>query len=62
MIIDAHAHIFPKIHGLVAEGPTHGLRFGQIRVGKEMLQLLPPFGERNVFTPAMTVNSGYNPV
>ena len=55
MIIDAHAHVFPKIHGRVAAGPTRGLRYGQIKVGTETLRLLPPFGEKIVFTPEMLI-------
>ena len=55
MIVDAHAHVFPRIRGFVAAGPTRGLKFGQIRVGKETVQLLPPFRERTVFTPDMLI-------
>jgi hypothetical protein len=53
MIIDAHSHIFPEVRGQTAAGPTHGLGYGRIAVGDAEIQLLPPYGERTVFTPDM---------
>ncbi|MBX3011726.1 MAG: amidohydrolase [Caldilineaceae bacterium] len=55
MIIDAHAHIFPKVQGLNAAGPTQGAGYGRIRMGDEVIQLLPPFCAETVFTPEMLI-------
>ena len=51
MLVDAHAHIFPRIHGLNAGGPTRGLAYGRALVGAEEVQVTPPFGEEVVYTP-----------
>lgn len=50
MIVDAHAHIFPRIHGETASGPTRGLGYGRIRIGRERLQAIPPCGARTAFS------------
>jgi predicted TIM-barrel fold metal-dependent hydrolase len=55
MIIDAHAHIFPKVQGMNAAGPTHGLDYGRIAIGDRLIQLLPPFCAETVFTPEMLI-------
>jgi predicted TIM-barrel fold metal-dependent hydrolase len=53
MIIDAHAHIFHRVHGLTASGPTEGIGFGRVAVGNEQIQIMPPLSERTVHTPDM---------
>lgn len=55
MIIDAHAHIFPKVQGLNAAGPTRGVGYGRIRIGEEVIQLLPPFCPETIFTAEMLI-------
>jgi predicted TIM-barrel fold metal-dependent hydrolase len=54
-IIDAHAHIFPRIHGLNAAGPTRGAGYGRVAIGGEILQLWPPFCAETVFTVEMLI-------
>ncbi len=53
MIIDAHAHIFPRVDGLTASGPTEGIGYGRVTVGSEQIQIMPPLSERMVHTPDM---------
>ena len=53
MVIDAHAHIFPRAWDLNAAGPTRGCE--RIRIGDNLLQLLPPFQEETVFTVEMLI-------
>jgi predicted TIM-barrel fold metal-dependent hydrolase len=53
MLIDAHAHIFPRVSGLNAAGPTRGLGYGRIAVGDQEGQLLPPLNELTAYTPGM---------
>jgi predicted TIM-barrel fold metal-dependent hydrolase len=55
MIIDAHAHIFPEVHGLTGAGPTHSLGYGRVAQGKEKVQLLPPYCEKTLFTAEMLI-------
>lgn len=55
MIIDAHSHIFPKVQGLVGDGPTSGPGYGRIEVGGVTTQLLPPYNKRTEFTPEMLI-------
>ena len=55
MIIDAHAHIFPQIHGLTGTGPTRDLGYGRVAQGSEKIQLLPPYFEKTIFTPEMLI-------
>lgn len=44
MIVDAHAHIFSKVHGRTGSGPTRSLPFGKVRLGDgTTARLLPPF-------------------
>ena len=54
MIIDAHAHIMTKVHGITAAGPTRSLSWGKVRWGDETIQLLPPFNKVTTF-PAETL-------
>ncbi|MEE2658193.1 MAG: amidohydrolase family protein [Candidatus Latescibacterota bacterium] len=50
MIIDAHSHIFPEVHGEVAGGLTRSAGYGRIKIGKErVLQLMPPHGRETTF-------------
>ena len=53
MIVDSHVHIFPEVRGLVGAGPTRGLGYGRIAIGDGEMQLLPPYGEKTVFTAEM---------
>lgn len=55
MIIDAHAHIFPQVQGRNAAGPTRGAGYGRIRIGEEVIQLLPPLCAETVFMPEMLI-------
>ena len=55
MIIDAHAHIFPQVHGMTADGPTTGSGYGRVTAGSETIQLIPPYGLQTVFTPEMLI-------
>lgn len=55
MFIDAHAHIFPQVRGLIGAGPTRSLGYGRIAIGAEETQLFPPYGEKTAFTPEMLV-------
>jgi predicted TIM-barrel fold metal-dependent hydrolase len=55
MMIDAHAHIFPKVWGINAAGPTRGAGYGRIQIGDEVIQLLPPLCAETVFTPEMLI-------
>ncbi len=51
MFIDAHTHIFPRIHGLNAGGPTRGLQYGRAMIGAEEIQVTPPFADEVIYTP-----------
>ena len=53
MLIDSHAHIFPRVNGITSRGVTRGIGLGRIRVGNEPQQLLPPYSRRTLFTPEM---------
>ncbi len=55
MIVDVHAHIFPRVHGLIGTGPTRGLGYGRILFGDQETQLLPPYNAETVYTPEMLV-------
>lgn len=56
MVIDAHAHIFPKVQGLIAAGQTKGLGYGRVKVGNEEIQVMPPLSEKTVHTPEMLLS------
>lgn len=45
MLVDAHCHIFPRIQGLNAAGPTRGTGYGRALVGGKVVQVTPPFGD-----------------
>ena len=55
MIIDAHAHIFPHVQGINADGPTRGAGYGRIWVGEQQIQLMPTLNEETIFTPEMSI-------
>lgn len=47
-IIDVHAHLYPKISSITEGQPMTSERYGQIKVGNEVRQWLPPsFTESN---------------
>ena len=52
-IVDAHAHIFPRVQGRIAAGPTRGLGYGRIQVGPETIQLMPAHNEATVYSAEM---------
>ena len=54
-IVDAHAHIFPRVEGVVGRGATRGAGYGRVAVGAETQQLLPPYNPETAFTPEMLV-------
>ncbi len=55
MIVDAHAHIFPRFRGRVAAGPVEDRGYGRIAIGSRIVQALPPCGERTEFTAEMLI-------
>ncbi|MHB9037424.1 MAG: amidohydrolase family protein [Armatimonadota bacterium] len=55
MIIDAHAHIFEQVRGLIAGGQTRGLGYGKVAIGDASLQVLPPLCEQTRHTPEMLI-------
>lgn len=55
MMVDAHAHVFPQVRGLIGAGPTRSLGYGRIAIGARAEQLLPPYNEKTAFTPQMLV-------
>ena len=55
MMIDAHAHIFPQIHGRIGSGATRGAGYGRLTAGPETIQLIPPYGPQTMFTPEMLI-------
>ena len=52
-IVDAHAHIFPQIHGQVGSGPTKGLGYGRMLVGSDEIQLMPAHNEETIYSAEM---------
>lgn len=55
MIIDAHAHIFPNVCGMVGAGRVEGRSYGRVTIGDQTIQGLPPYCERAEFTAEMLV-------
>ena len=51
MIVDAHSHIFPRIHGLNAAGPTRAKGFGRALIGDSEVQVTPPLGDGLAHSP-----------
>jgi hypothetical protein len=53
-MIDAHSHVFRRIHGRIAGGPTRGAGLGRMAVGdSQVLQLMPPLSESSQHTTEM---------
>lgn len=50
MIVDAHVHIYPAVHGRIAGGNTTGLGYGRVGVGQRAIWALPPFAEDTAFS------------
>lgn len=51
-IIDAHAHIFDRVRGLIGSGITESLPFGKARCGNdEIIRLMPPLAVETSFPP-----------
>jgi predicted TIM-barrel fold metal-dependent hydrolase len=55
MVIDAHAHIIPRISGKKSKDVTSCGEFGKVKVGVNEIQLLPPFLENSTFNIGMLV-------
>ncbi len=55
MLVDAHAHIFPKVSGRISSGPTEGLGYGRVAIGGERIQLMPPLCEQTIHTAEMLI-------
>ncbi|MCC7447908.1 MAG: amidohydrolase [Anaerolineae bacterium] len=55
MIIDAHAHVYPAVHGLIGDGATRSMGYGRIAIGDNVVQSLPPLCERTTYTPEMLI-------
>lgn len=54
MIIDAHAHIFSRIDGLIGDGTTESAPYGAALIGgKELVQVLPPLNPETTHPPEM---------
>jgi predicted TIM-barrel fold metal-dependent hydrolase len=53
MLVDAHAHIFPKVGGAIGTGTTTGLGYGQVAIGSQRIQLMPPLCQQTLHTPEM---------
>lgn len=52
MIIDAHAHIFSSIDGLIGRGQVRGVDYGRVQIGtEEPFQLVPPYNRNTEFPP-----------
>ena len=57
MIIDAHAHIFSRISGLIGDGPTESASYGAATIGgKERVQVLPPVHKETTFPPEALIH------
>ena len=57
MLIDAHTHIFPRIHGRIKSGPTRELAYGRVAIAENVIQALPPIIESAHHTPEMLIAS-----
>lgn len=56
-IIDAHAHVFDRVHGRIASGSVTAGDFGRVIAGGEILQLLPPIARQVQFLPGALIAS-----
>lgn len=57
MLVDAHAHVFPRIDGRIGSGPTRGLAYGRVVIGENVIQALPPISESTCHTPEMLIRN-----
>ena len=55
MIIDAHAHIFPAVHGQSGPDAVRGQSYGRITVGARSAQIMPPLNAQVEHTPEMLI-------
>lgn len=53
MVIDIHAHIYPKVAGITGGAPMTSEPLGRVKVGNEVRQFLPPAFELTHSTPEM---------
>ena len=51
MIVDAHSHVFPRIHGQNGAGPTRGTGYGRALIGGQEVQVTLPMGEGLAYSP-----------
>ena len=57
MIIDAHVHIFPEVHGYGPKGQTRSAGYGRIDSGDGQLPyVLPVFSEETSHTLQMLLD------
>lgn len=49
MIIDAHTHVFDKVHGKIREGATSDGKWGAVQCGDQRIQVFPPYLESTQF-------------
>lgn len=56
-IIDAHAHVLPKIDGIKRGSKTSSARFGRIKWKNEELVFLPPFFKDTFFSAEMLIET-----
>jgi predicted TIM-barrel fold metal-dependent hydrolase len=54
-MIDAHSHVFPDVNGHVGDGPTRGIGHGRIKIGDNIISVVPDYGDTTGFTAAMSV-------
>ncbi|MBD16526.1 MAG: hypothetical protein CMJ72_15440 [Planctomycetaceae bacterium] len=58
MIIDAHAHIFSSVDGLIGQGPVRGLDFGIAQIADDApFQLVPPYNKSTTFPPEFLLSN-----
>jgi len=55
MIIDAHSHICPRVHGEIADGPTRGIGYGGVAMGDTVIQAWPPLCAETMHSPEMLI-------
>jgi len=51
MIVDAHSHVFPRIHGRNGAGPIRGTGYGRALIGGQEVQVTLPMGEGLAYSP-----------
>lgn len=58
MLIDAHAHIFSKVDGLIGRGATESAPYGAVLVGgRESVQLIPPLNPETTHPPEILLKN-----